>query len=793
IKEEKAPEIYTDRSSGGYDFFPNCTKNAFETAASTLDERISSHGPSDPNVVNWVKAQDDVFANCVSGRQAPEDPPAGAPTWLQKDRAYQKAAAEFYSMNYDAARQHFAEIGLDTESPWQETANYMVIRTLIRQASLTKDHAKSDGIYDDAERRLQSFVSGTGKFSSSAERLTGLIAYRRHPKERVSELAKKIAFFSGNENFRQDVIDYCWLLDKFEANILTEEEQKKAAEEAKKNPANANGGAEYAERLANSNASTSAANTAANTESQYKYITGKKKSDEDLEINLYIDNSGSYTAYVAPEATDAEAIAEVEKLVGRPLTEEQKNQVKSTRRSAYAACFSTNSGSSYEGGYYGQEKLRPALLAGFLRQDDITDWLFAYQMAPTPEAYLYALNKYKAAPSELWLMTALSKADQTSTYLPRLFEAADHVSHDSPAWPTIAYHTSRLLIDQGKMDDARRIVDGMLEMGERIPISTRNTFLQLKVKFTQTLEEFLTYSLRRPYAFDFGGEVGRIDDMIAEQKKQYDPEYNKDGREAYEKEIEENYKVEKLWQDRAMFDTDTIEVFNQHFPIPQLIEVERSPALPDYLRERFAMAIWMRSFLLDDLANLLKITPEVIKYHPDFADDLQPLLSAKTLSSQDHAILFFVLKHPILTPYIEDGMGRTSDEQDPMASDNWWCAPYDQEYDEATGAERPKAPPHRPAFLTAVQSRQAQTDRKRLKEIGDSPKYLAEKVMDWAKRFPTDRRVPEALYVVISANGWTKYGCGNNEDITTEYSTYLRKHYPDSEWVRKLDEDQKEK
>ena len=28
-KEEKTPDIYVERSYGGYDFFPNCTKNAF--------------------------------------------------------------------------------------------------------------------------------------------------------------------------------------------------------------------------------------------------------------------------------------------------------------------------------------------------------------------------------------------------------------------------------------------------------------------------------------------------------------------------------------------------------------------------------------------------------------------------------------------------------------------------------------------------------------------------------------------------------------------------------------------
>ena len=136
-KEEKPPEIYVERSYGGYDFFPNCSKNAFEVATETLSTRVSEHGQSDPNVADWIAAQDQVFQNCAAGKQTPIDPPVGAPTWLQKDRAYQKAAAEFYSLDYANAKVHFAEIAQDTESPWAETADYLVARTLIRRASLS--------------------------------------------------------------------------------------------------------------------------------------------------------------------------------------------------------------------------------------------------------------------------------------------------------------------------------------------------------------------------------------------------------------------------------------------------------------------------------------------------------------------------------------------------------------------------------------------------------------------------------------------------------------------------------
>ena len=61
-------------------------------------------------------------------------------------------------------------------------------------------------------------------------------------------------------------------------------------------------------------------------------------------------------------------------------------------------------------------------------------------------------------------------------------------------------------------------------------------------------------------------------------------------------------------------------------------------------------AIWTRSYLVDDLATLLKVTPELAKYRPEFADQLETIKNAKTQLALDHAILYFVLKNPIAEP-----------------------------------------------------------------------------------------------------------------------------------------------
>jgi hypothetical protein len=88
--------------------------------------------------------------------------------------------------------------------------------------------------------------------------------------------------------------------------------------------------------------------------------------------------------------------------------------------------------------------------------------------------------------------------------------------------------------------------------------------------------------------------------------------------------------------------------------------------------------------------------------------------------------------------------------------------------------------------LNPKQLAAAKTERAKLITIGDAPKFLADKVLAWQKRSPADRRIPESLYIVYLANGWTKYGCGNNEELQTQIGDLLKHRYPQSEWTQKM-------
>ncbi|HEX9963017.1 MAG TPA: hypothetical protein VGB00_18940 [Pyrinomonadaceae bacterium] len=799
-EEENPPSIYTERETGGYDFFPNCTKSAFETAAQTLSDRITSYGAEDKNVQAWLKAQDQVFMNCASGQAIPEQAALEAPEWLKKDREYQIAAANFYSLNYAAAREVWTRIADDSDSVWSETSDYLIARTLVREASLAKSLEQSEEIYQKAEEHLYRLTGRGGKFYGASLKLLNLIKYRLHPEQRVRELAQTLTVSGGNDNFRQDLIDYYWLLDKFEKQAREAEDKRK--EELKKQEeaergANANVNSQVNSTVdANSNSSggstTDAANTAtsATTETvvpELNYEQVQQGAALGFPITLS-ENNNLYFRFSVSK-TDAEIYEEVEREIGRKLTEKEKEAVREARRESYRNKTSNRTYEDYQGGYSGSEKTTLALLPDFLRQDELTDWLFTYQIRDE-SAYEHSLTRWRQTKSDLWLMTALTKAETGSNDLKRLLEEALTIDRSAPVYPTVAYHTARIYIEQKKFAEARRLLDDILNSSMDLPVSTRNQFLQQRMSLAATLDEFLIFAQRKPFGFDFEGSTGTIEQFIAEQKSWYNPQHYPDQtREEYEREVEERFKDEKEWQNRLMFDEDAVEIINQHFPLTVLLEAEKSPALPEYLQKRLALAIWTRAILLENDAAARKISPEVVRLAPEFGTLFAAYQNAATPLERKRAALFFILKNPVLTPIIKSGMGKTDNETGEFDIDDWWCTPYDSDYDEE-GENVGFRLPARPSFLTKAQSDAAQAERAKLKEIGDAPKFLAEAVLEWQKLAPADKRVPEMLYITYKANGWTKYGCGNNEELRAQIAKILKTRYPKSKWTIKMIEEE---
>jgi hypothetical protein len=87
-------------------------------------------------------------------------------------------------------------------------------------------------------------------------------------------------------------------------------------------------------------------------------------------------------------------------------------------------------------------------------------------------------------------------------------------------------------------------------------------------------------------------------------------------------------------------------------------------------------------------------------------------------------------------------------------------------------------------YLSAAQRSEAEAELKPLSQVGTAPNYFAKIVLAWAKAHPEDRRVPEALHLVVRS---TRYGCSNESTGQFSRSAFevLHNRYPKSEWTKK--------
>src|SRR5712664_2345140 len=187
-------EVYRNREKPHeYESFLNCQGAAFTTAEATLSERISRFGADSAQVRDWLTAQDTVFANCGAGRNIPAAS-SDNDALVRADRAYQIAAANFYSTNFDEAKQQFDVIARDKNSPWRAIAAYLAARSMLRKGSFAEKEEEGRPALADAEARLRAILKDDSVKTAhhAAARLLNLATLRLHPEDKLHELARLI-------------------------------------------------------------------------------------------------------------------------------------------------------------------------------------------------------------------------------------------------------------------------------------------------------------------------------------------------------------------------------------------------------------------------------------------------------------------------------------------------------------------------------------------------------------------------------------------------------------------------
>lgn len=185
-----APEvghIQSEQFVTDYRWVPVCHSDAFDRAASTLLDRIRTHGAGAASVRAWLNTQDAVFTACGGKPATLPSPLPDGPDWLRKDYAYQRAAFAFYSQRFAEAAELFAAIGRDPQSPWKPLAPYLVARARAHDALSPASTDRIVRLAREAIGEVQALP--VGSFGRTEVRsLLRSIDYQHRPAELMVEL-----------------------------------------------------------------------------------------------------------------------------------------------------------------------------------------------------------------------------------------------------------------------------------------------------------------------------------------------------------------------------------------------------------------------------------------------------------------------------------------------------------------------------------------------------------------------------------------------------------------------------
>lgn len=201
-----APEwLPTGLPGPRYTEIPNCFRDAFDSAAETLRDRVSRYGARNPAVRAWLTTQNAVFAACSSPAAALPPPMADAPAWLKADRAYQEAAFALYKGRNADAFYRFRAIGNDPGSPWQPRGLYLGVRALQRQA-FKHPGPQTFAVVRTGIARLEARTGAYGR--SEVRRMLRALAYRDQPDVLFRELDQELHARAPAEDLARSLRDY---------------------------------------------------------------------------------------------------------------------------------------------------------------------------------------------------------------------------------------------------------------------------------------------------------------------------------------------------------------------------------------------------------------------------------------------------------------------------------------------------------------------------------------------------------------------------------------------------------
>ena len=403
--------------------------------------------------------------------------------------------------------------------------------------------------------------------------------------------------------------------------------------------------------------------------------------------------------------------------------------------------------------------------------DDLTDWLLAFQ-GKGEAARNRAIARWSETRSTHWLVAAMWKATGSEPATDNLLRAAADVTPDSPAYITVAFLRTRLLIARGERQRARDLLAALPDQpGSAMPPDAINVFRALRLQVAGDLDSWLRAAPRVP------ASAGSS--------------------------FSDSWSLDKPLE--PSFDVDAALALTESFPLDRLVDAVAKPILPPRLRLIVASEAWTRAVQLrrDDAG--LRAAPVIKALAPMLRTEMDRYIGASTTEARHYGGVLTILRWPTFRNYVplaEGSFGfpprfrEPSQNLDLNVRKQWWCGfgpmrswTVSGPYEETPVTRLPelvyqaaRIPP--PAVISVADRAQATREFDALAALGTAPNYLSAEAIAWAKARSKDADVAEALARAVAS---TRYGCSDKQ--TGAYSrqafTILHRQYPGTEWAKR--------
>ena len=403
--------------------------------------------------------------------------------------------------------------------------------------------------------------------------------------------------------------------------------------------------------------------------------------------------------------------------------------------------------------------------ADVVNGDDLSEWIASMEDG-AETAPARAMERWRAKPSDPWLIAALTHAEGTHATAAELIAQAMKVQPNSRAFVSARFHAARLMMESGKNNEARALLDDLLKNHRtQFDESAFNLLSNKRMMLATTFDDFLAYVSRTPAALswnDDGREIPADDESISNEMKDL--------------------------KGQPRFDHAAAEAINQQIPLAVMRQAAVNKNLAGPLRRDIAQAVWLRAAILGDTKTADEVVPALKTLVPELSNLLDEYTAATTPQAKKSVALYAWLKFPGLEPVVDEGVGRrTPLNQQDEYRDNWWCSaafqPVDEEENREVLAFTP-ASTQPPLFLSSAERASAEREWKALRALGAGPNYISEQVIKWTNANPSDPRVPEALHLAVTT---TRYGCTDKNTGRWSKAAFdlLHRKYPNTPWAKK--------